>query len=87
MHVNASSSTCEGRDVKGRYKRASVDRIQRFTCIDDRNELLDANIEQCTYMESVDEDATKIMAKIADERRVELHPPQPLFGPTVLNGR
>jgi adenylylsulfate kinase len=69
VFVNAPLSICEGRDVKGLYRRARNGEIQHFTGIDDPYEPpLHPDVECRTDVESVDESVAKIMAAVARER-------------------
>lgn len=84
VYVNAPLSVCEGRDVKGLYKKARSGEIHHFTGIDDPYEPpLDPEVECRTDMEPVSESVAKIMAEIEREWKRRLEPnPTPIKGPT-----
>lgn len=63
VYVNAPLATCEGRDVKGLYRKARAGEISSFTGIDDPYEPpLAPEVECCTSRESVDESVSKVLA-------------------------
>jgi len=65
VYVNAPLQVCEGRDVKGLYKRARAGELLHFTGIDDPYEPpLSPELECQTSIESVDESASKVMELI-----------------------
>jgi adenylylsulfate kinase len=73
VFVNAPLFVCEGRDVKGLYKRARNGEIQRFTGIDDPYEPpLDPDVECRTDVESISESVAKIIATITREKELWL---------------
>jgi adenylylsulfate kinase len=77
VYVNAALCVCEGRDVKGLYKRARSGEIQSFTGIDDPYDPpVNPEVECHTDTETVDESVTKIMAALAREGRHRLEPPR-----------
>lgn len=62
VYVNAPLRVCEGRDVKGLYKRARAGALPNFTGVDDPYEQpLAPDLECLTHVESVDECANKVM--------------------------
>ncbi len=65
VFVNAPLEVCEGRDVKGLYKRARAGEIKQFTGIDDPYEApLNPEIECRTDQESLEESVAKVLAKV-----------------------
>lgn len=62
VHISASLSECERRDVKGLYKRARAGEIKNFTGIDDPYEAPDnPDIFVNTEKETIDESVSIIM--------------------------
>lgn len=62
IYVNAPLVVCEGRDVKGLYKKARAGEIEHFTGIDDPYESpLAPEVECHTEVESVDESVAKVL--------------------------
>jgi adenylylsulfate kinase len=73
VYVNAPLWICEGRDVKGLYRKARRGEIQAFTGIDDPYEPpLHADIECRTDLESIEESVEKVLAAVErhGERRL-----------------
>lgn len=65
VFVNAPLAVCEGRDVKGLYKRARAGEIKSFTGIDDPYEPpLNPEVECRTDLETVEESVNKIWQKL-----------------------
>jgi adenylylsulfate kinase len=65
VYVNAPLEVCEGRDVKGLYKRARAGEIKQFTGIDDPYESpLQPEVECRTDLESVENLTAKILDKL-----------------------
>ncbi|GBF79011.1 adenylyl-sulfate kinase [Aphanothece sacrum] len=65
VFVNAPLAVCEGRDVKGLYKRARAGEIKSFTGIDDPYEPpLDPEVECRTDLETLEESVNKIWHKL-----------------------
>ncbi|MCU0518894.1 MAG: adenylyl-sulfate kinase [Oscillatoria sp. Prado101] len=61
VYVNAPLEVCEGRDVKGLYKKARTGEIKHFTGIDDPYEPpLTPDVECHTDVESEDESLAKV---------------------------
>ncbi|WP_017716042.1 adenylyl-sulfate kinase [Kamptonema formosum] len=61
VYVNAPLEVCEGRDVKGLYKKARAGEIKHFTGIDDPYEPpLNPDVECHTDVESEDESLAKV---------------------------
>ena len=61
VYVNAPLAVCEGRDVKGLYKKARAGEIKQFTGIDDPYEPpLNPDVECHTDVESEDESLAKV---------------------------
>jgi adenylylsulfate kinase len=61
VYVNAPLEVCEGRDVKGLYKKARAGEIKHFTGIDDPYEPpLNPDVECHTDAESEDESLAKV---------------------------
>jgi len=62
VYVNAPLQVCEGRDVKGLYKKARAGELLHFTGIDDPYEPpLSPELECHTNLESVSESADRVM--------------------------
>jgi adenylylsulfate kinase len=62
IYVNAPVEVCEGRDVKGLYRRARNGELTGFTGVDDPYEPpLHAEVECQTNLETVEECVDKIM--------------------------
>jgi adenylylsulfate kinase len=69
VYVNAPLSICEGRDVKGLYRKVRNGEIHHFTGIDDPYEApLDPEVECHTDRESIGESVAKIRSAIDQER-------------------
>ncbi len=67
VFVNAPLEVCEGRDVKGLYKRARAGEIKRFTGIDDPYEApLKPEVECRTDLEDLDESVNKVFNKLTE---------------------
>lgn len=67
VHISASLSECERRDVKGLYKRARTGEIKNFTGIDDPYEAPDnPDIFVNTEKETVDDCVSQIMNHIRE---------------------
>lgn len=67
VYVNAPIEICEERDVKGLYKKARAGEIKGFTGIDDPYEApLHAEVECRTDLESLEESAQKVLAKMRE---------------------
>lgn len=67
VFVNAPLNVCEGRDVKGLYKRARSGEIKSFTGIDDPyEEPLNPEIECRTDLETLEESVDKILHKLEE---------------------
>jgi bifunctional enzyme CysN/CysC len=65
VYVNAPLSVCEGRDVKGLYKKARAGQIASFTGIDDPYEPpLAPEVECRTDLETIPESADKVVDAI-----------------------
>lgn len=65
VYVNAPLATCEGRDVKGLYRKARAGQIKHFTGIDDPYDPpLHPEVECHTDRESVAESVAKISSAI-----------------------
>jgi adenylylsulfate kinase len=76
VHVSAPLEVCEGRDVKGLYKRARAGEIKGFTGIDDPYEApLNPDINCQTHQETLEESVAKVMAALQPylqtQKRVE----------------
>jgi bifunctional enzyme CysN/CysC len=70
IYVNAPLNVCEGRDVKGLYKRARAGEIPSFTGIDDPYEPpLNPEVECRTDIETIAESADKVVEAIAAHLR------------------
>lgn len=66
VYVNSPLAVCEGRDVKGLYKKARNGEIKNFTGIDDPYEApLNPEVECRTDQETIDESTEKILDKLA----------------------
>jgi adenylylsulfate kinase len=62
VYVNAPLEVCEGRDVKGLYKKARAGEIKQFTGIDDPYEApLNPEVECRTDLETLEESTTKVL--------------------------
>ncbi|NEP11751.1 MAG: adenylyl-sulfate kinase [Symploca sp. SIO2C1] len=67
VYVNAPLAVCEGRDVKGLYKRARSGEIKSFTGIDDPYEApLNPTIECRTDQEELSESVAKVVNKLEE---------------------
>jgi adenylylsulfate kinase len=67
VFVNAPLDVCEGRDVKGLYKRARSGEIQGFTGIDDPYEPpANPEVECRTDLETLEESVDKVWLKLTD---------------------
>ena len=67
VYVNAPLATCEGRDVKGLYKRARAGEILGFTGIDDPYEPpLKPEVECRTDQEELSESVAKVLQKLEE---------------------
>jgi len=67
VYVDAPLEVCEGRDVKGLYKRARAGEIKQFTGIDDPYEPpLNPEVHCHTDAETVEESVAKVMAKLTE---------------------
>jgi adenylylsulfate kinase len=67
VYVNSPLEICEERDVKGLYKKARNGDIKHFTGVDDPYEPpLKPEVECKTDKETVEESASKVLAKLAD---------------------
>ncbi|MEY3297249.1 MAG: putative adenylyl-sulfate kinase [Cyanobacteriota bacterium] len=67
VYVDAPLEVCEGRDVKGLYKRARAGEIKQFTGIDDPYEApLNPEVHCHTDQETVEDSVAKVMAKLTD---------------------
>lgn len=65
IYVNAPLEVCEGRDVKGLYKRARSGEIKGFTGIDDPYEPpLNPEVECHTDQEQLSESVAKVFEKL-----------------------
>jgi adenylylsulfate kinase len=65
IFVNAPLTVCEGRDVKGLYKRARAGEIKGFTGIDDPYEPpAKPEVECRTDLEELEESVAKVFAKL-----------------------
>ncbi len=75
VYVNAPIEICEGRDVKGLYRKARSGELQRFTGIDDPYEPpLSPDVECRTDRETIVESAEKIVDAV--ETRLSLRVPE-----------
>lgn len=67
IYVNAPLEICEGRDVKGLYKRARAGEIKSFTGIDDPYEPpLNPEVECRTDQEELSESVGKVLQKLEE---------------------
>ena len=67
VYANAPLAVCEERDVKGLYKRARAGEIKNFTGIDDPYEAPENPEVECrTDLESLEESAAKVLAKLEE---------------------
>jgi adenylylsulfate kinase len=67
VYVNAPLEVCEQRDVKGLYKKARAGEIKNFTGIDDPYEPpLNPEVECRTDLETQEESASKVLAKLRE---------------------
>jgi adenylylsulfate kinase len=67
VYINASSSVCEQRDVKGLYRKARRGELTGFTGIDDPYEApLLPEVEFRTDRETIAESTTKVLRYISD---------------------
>ena len=67
VYMDAPLEVCEGRDVKGLYKRARAGEIKQFTGIDDPYEPpLNPEVHCHTDAETVEESVAKVMAKLTE---------------------
>ncbi|MEG3435880.1 adenylyl-sulfate kinase [Pannus brasiliensis CCIBt3594] len=67
IFVNAPLDVCEGRDVKGLYKKARAGEIKSFTGIDDPYEApLNPEVECRTDLETLEESVAKVWRKLED---------------------
>lgn len=67
VYVNAPLAICEGRDVKGLYKRARAGEILGFTGIDDPYEPpLNPEVECRTDQEELSESVAKVLQKLEE---------------------
>lgn len=67
VYVNAPLEVCEQRDVKGLYKKARAGEIKNFTGIDDPYEPpLNPEVECRTDLETLEESASKVLAKLRE---------------------
>ncbi|MGQ4646800.1 adenylyl-sulfate kinase [Lyngbya aestuarii] len=67
VYVNAPLNVCEGRDVKGLYKRARSGDIKGFTGIDDPYEPpIDPEVECRTDLEDESESVAKVLKKLEE---------------------
>jgi adenylylsulfate kinase len=65
VFVNAPLEVCEGRDVKGLYKRARAGELKQFTGIDDPYEApLTPEIECRTDLETLEESTAKVLTTL-----------------------
>jgi len=65
VYVNAPLNVCEGRDVKGLYRKARSGSLPQFTGIDDPyEEPLSPEVECRTDLETVVDSVSKIVAAI-----------------------
>ncbi len=76
VFVNAPLAVCEGRDVKGLYKRARAGEIKSFTGIDDPYEPpLNPEIECRTDLEELSESVNKVLSKLQELGYIAEHSP------------
>jgi adenylylsulfate kinase len=67
VFVNAPLAVCEGRDVKGLYKKARAGEIKSFTGIDDPYEPpLHPEVECRTDLETLEESVAKVWTKLEE---------------------
>ncbi len=67
VYVNAPLEVCEGRDVKGLYKKARAGEIKNFTGISDPYEPpLNPEVECRTDSERVEESVAKVLGKLEE---------------------
>ena len=67
VFVNAPLAVCEGRDVKGLYKKARAGEIKSFTGIDDPYEPpLHPEVECRTDLEALEESVAKVWTKLEE---------------------
>lgn len=67
VFVNAPLNVCEGRDVKGLYKRARAGEIKQFTGIDDPYEPpANPEVECRTDLEELSESVAKVLGKLEE---------------------
>ena len=67
VFVNAPLAVCEGRDVKGLYKKARAGEIKSFTGIDDPYEPpLHPEVECRTDLETLEESVAKVWMKLEE---------------------
>ena len=67
VFVNAPLAVCEGRDVKGLYKKARAGEIKSFTGIDDPYEPpLHPEVECRTDLETLEESVAKVWTKLQE---------------------
>jgi adenylylsulfate kinase len=68
VYVNAPVPVCEGRDVKGLYRKARGGQLKQFTGVDDPYEPpLNPEIECHTDVETIDESVNKILYYVEQE--------------------
>ncbi|TVQ42590.1 MAG: adenylyl-sulfate kinase [Gloeocapsa sp. DLM2.Bin57] len=76
VFVNAPLAVCEGRDVKGLYKRARAGEIKSFTGIDDPYEPpVNPEVECRTDLEELSESINKVLAKLQELGYIAEHSP------------
>lgn len=76
VFVNAPLNVCEGRDVKGLYKRARAGEIKSFTGIDDPYEPpINPEIECRTDLEELSESINKVLSKLQELGYIAEHSP------------
>lgn len=67
VYVSAPLEVCEGRDVKGLYKRARSGEIKNFTGIDDPYESpSNPEVECKTHEETLEESVGKVLGKLEE---------------------
>ena len=65
VYVDAPLEVCEGRDVKGLYKRARAGEIKQFTGIDDPYEApLNPEVHCRTHQETIEESVVKVLSQL-----------------------
>ena len=65
VYVDAPLEVCEGRDVKGLYKRARAGEIKQFTGIDDPYEApLNPEVHCHTDQETIEESVVKVLSTL-----------------------